>query len=39
MEFYYLFFKSEEPLERIGLVDKLKTIKFGEKDKVKKMSC
>jgi len=27
-------FKSEEPLERVGLAEKLKTIQFGEKDNV-----
>ncbi len=31
---YCLLFKSEEPLERVGLAEKLKTIQFGEKDNV-----
>jgi hypothetical protein len=29
-----MLFKSEEPLERVVLGEKLKLMKFGEKDKV-----
>jgi len=31
---YYLLLKSEEPLQRIALGERLKLMKFGEKDKV-----
>jgi hypothetical protein len=31
---YCLLFKSEEPLERVALEEKLKAMKFGEKDRV-----
>ena len=34
--YYYSSFQSEEPLEHLVLVEKLKTIKFGEQIPVKK---